>query len=131
MILWKLLKKYLYFYQYSANCVHSSRCGTNLMSDAIGDVYACDHLLDGKYYLGFMSDEYPLLDMVKKSITMQFGQEKILRPECQLCDVKMVCQERCLAHLNPNNLNMLCKRHYLFCSEILKNLKNIQQISKG
>ncbi|EMK0363250.1 TPA: anaerobic sulfatase maturase [Klebsiella aerogenes] len=107
-----------YFTHTSGSCVHSARCGSNLVMESDGQLYACDHLINAEHRLGRL-DEQTLAAAVDASVQLPFGQQKSLRRECQTCSVKMVCQGGCPAHLNAAGNNRLCGGYYRFFSEIL------------
>ena len=107
-----------YFTHTSGSCVHSPRCGSNLVMEPDGRLYACDHLINDRHHLGQLDDR-PLAAAVDASVQLPFGQQKSLRRECQTCSVKMVCQGGCPAHLNAAGNNRLCGGYYRFFSDIL------------
>ncbi len=107
-----------YFTHTSGSCVHSPRCGSNLVMEPDGQLYACDHLINAEHRLGRL-DEQTLAAAVDASVQLPFGQQKSLRRECQTCSVKMVCQGGCPAHLNAAGNNRLCGGYYRFFSDIL------------
>lgn len=107
-----------YFTHTSGSCVHSARCGSNLVMEPDGELYACDHLINAEHRLGRL-DEQTLAAAVDASVQLPFGQQKSLRRECQTCSVKMVCQGGCPAHLNAAGNNRLCGGYYRFFSDIL------------
>ena len=111
-----------YFTHTSGSCVHSARCGSNLVMEPDGQLYACDHLINAEHRLGRL-DEQTLAAAVDASVQLPFGQQKSLRRECQTCSVKMVCQGGCPAHLNAAGNNRLCGGYYRFFSDILAPLR--------
>ena len=110
-----------YFTHTSGSCVHSARCGSNLVMEPDGQLYACDHLINAEHRLGRLLAEADLSSAaaVDASVQLPFGQQKSLRRECQTCSVKMVCQGGCPAHLNAAGNNRLCGGYYRFFSDIL------------
>ncbi len=80
-----------HFTHTSGSCVHSARCGSNLVMEPDGQLYACDHLINAEHRLGRL-DEQTLAAAVDASVQLPFGQQKSLRRECQTCSVKMVCR---------------------------------------
>lgn len=81
-----------YFTHISATCVHSARCGTNLVMEPDGKLYACDHLINSQHYLGQLANN-TLAPAVDSATRLPFGIKKSQRRECQRCSVKIVCQE--------------------------------------
>ncbi|CCI78257.1 unnamed protein product [Klebsiella pneumoniae subsp. rhinoscleromatis SB3432] len=119
-----------YFTHTSGSCVHSARCGSNLVMESDGQLYACDHLINAEHRLGRL-DEQTLAAAVDASVQLPFGQQKSLRRECQTCSVKMVCQGGCPAHLNAEGNNRLCGGYYRFFSDILAPLRPFSRDLNG
>ncbi|MCS5781444.1 anaerobic sulfatase maturase [Klebsiella pneumoniae subsp. pneumoniae] len=119
-----------YFTHTSGSCVHSARCGSNLVMESDGQLYACDHLINAEHRLGRL-DEQTLAAAVDASVQLPFGQQKSLRRECQTCSVKMVCQGGCPAHLNAAGNNRLCGGYYRFFSDILAPLRPFSRDLNG
>lgn len=119
-----------YFTHTSGSCVHSARCGSNLVMEPDGELYACDHLINAEHRLGRL-DEQTLAAAVDASVQLPFGQQKSLRRECQTCAVKMVCQGGCPAHLNAAGNNRLCGGYYRFFSEILAPVRPFSRDLQG
>jgi uncharacterized protein len=119
-----------YFTHTSGSCVHSARCGTNLVMEPDGQLYACDHLINAGHRVGRL-DEQTLAEAVDAAVRLPFGQQKSLRRECRACAVKMVCQGGCPAHLNAAGHNRLCGGYYRFFSEILAPLRPFSRDLNG
>lgn len=119
-----------YFTHTSGSCVHSPRCGSNLVMEPDGQLYACDHLINAEHRLGRL-DEQTLAAAVDASVQLPFGQQKSRRRECQTCSVKMVCQGGCPAHLNAAGNNRLCGGYYRFFSEILAPVRPFSRDLQG
>ncbi|ENI1900487.1 anaerobic sulfatase maturase [Salmonella enterica] len=111
-----------YFTHISATCVHSARCGTNLVMEPDGKLYACDHLINSQHYLGQLGNN-TLAPAVDSATRLPFGIKKSQRRECQRCSVKIVCQGGCPAHINSAGYNRLCSGYYSFFTEILAPLR--------
>ncbi|MBJ4016073.1 SPASM domain-containing protein, partial [Salmonella enterica subsp. enterica serovar Meleagridis] len=111
-----------YFTHISATCVHSARCGTNLVMEPDGKLYACDHLINSQHYLGQLANN-TLAPAVDSATRLPFGIKKSQRRECQRCSVKIVCQGGCPAHINSAGYNRLCSGYYSFFTEILAPLR--------
>lgn len=112
-----------YFTGVSPVCVHSARCGTNLVMEPDGQIYACDHLIDDKHRLGRLNGSLSLAAMVEASTALPFGRRKSTRPECQRCSVRMLCQGGCPAHLDARGHNALCGGYFRFFNELLTGLR--------
>ncbi|ENE0776862.1 anaerobic sulfatase maturase [Providencia stuartii] len=120
-----------YFTQVSSTCVHSERCGTNMMMETQGEIYACDHQANQSHYLGQFNGQQGFSDFVEASISLPFGQNKSRRKECQQCSVKMVCQGGCPAHLNQFGRNQLCEGYFAFFSLVLAPIRQYQRNAQG
>ncbi|VEB54210.1 Chondro-6-sulfatase [Salmonella enterica subsp. enterica] len=72
------------FTHISATCVHSARCGTNLVMEPDGKLYACDHLINSQHYLGQLANN-TLAPAVDFATRLPFGIKKSQRRECQRC----------------------------------------------
>ena len=59
----------------STTCVHQPTCGQSLVTEANGDVYACDHFVYPEYKVGNLTQQ-PLTEIVLSSKQQQFGLEK-------------------------------------------------------
>lgn len=119
-----------YFHQFSSSCVHAERCGTNLACDNTGQLFACDHLMDSVHYLDKFNHNLNLVNAVYRSSQYEFGRNKSLRKECQICAVKNVCQGGCPVHLQDNR-NRLCNGYFQFFSLILADLKPYPRNQEG
>ena len=53
-------------------CVHAAQCGTSVVLEHNGDVYACDHCVYPQYRLGNITTD-PLSGMVERSLQSGFG----------------------------------------------------------
>nr|WP_081758436.1 anaerobic sulfatase maturase [Chania multitudinisentens] len=120
-----------YFTHVSPNCVHAERCGGNLVMEPSGSVYACDHLIDAKHYLGRFDHVSQFAEYVATATEMEFGKTKSLRRECQSCSVKSVCQGGCPAHLGQDRYNRLCAGYYTFFSEVMAPLRSFPRNAQG
>lgn len=112
-----------YFSGFSPTCVHAKYCGNQLALETNGDLYACDHLIKEEFYLGNILKQSGLLSPLDTALQMSFGKNKSLRPECQTCSVKILCEGGCPTHLNENGKNSLCEGYYMFFSTILEEVK--------
>ena len=111
-----------YFTGFSPTCVHSKVCGNLLALETDGNVYACDHLISPEYRVGNLHVTQDLSSLVLKSAAYEFGQMKSRRPECQSCEVKILCEGGCPTHIKEGK-NILCSGYYQFFSNILSELK--------
>ena len=77
-------------------CVFEETCGTALVLEHNGDLYACDHFVEPRHRRGNIL-ETPLVEMVGSVQQRQFGLAKRdALPRCCIeCDVRFVCNGAC------------------------------------
>ncbi|NLF38065.1 anaerobic sulfatase-maturation protein [bacterium] len=80
-------------------CIYAERCGTALVLEHNGDLYACDHYVYPEYRLGNIADK-PLADMVFSDAQSKFGMDKFatLPGQCMRCPVRFACNGGCTKH---------------------------------
>ncbi len=85
--------------QGGALCVFAERCGTALVLEHNGDLYACDHYVYPDQRLGNIM-ETPLVEMVHSPRQCAFGDSKCdaLTRTCRACPVRFACNGDCLKH---------------------------------
>lgn len=120
-----------YFTHVSQTCVHSERCGTNLVMEAQGQIFACDHQINSNHHIGNILEQTPLSELVLNSIELPFGQNKSTRRECQSCTVKAVCQGGCPAHINSMGKNKLCEGYFQFFNTVMAPLRKYERSMRG
>ncbi|QIA52248.1 anaerobic sulfatase maturase [Pantoea agglomerans] len=83
----------------NSSCVISEKCGGNLIVEANGDVYSCDHFVYPEYRLGNIND-HEIKAMVNSSKNRTFSQNKMnnISKECLTCSVLAVCNGGCQKH---------------------------------
>jgi uncharacterized protein len=106
-------------------CVFSPVCGHAMVIEHSGDVYSCDHFVDGDYLLGnIMTD--PLERLVNSPRQEVFGKNKhiSLPGYCRRCRFLFACHGGCPKDrfaLTPDGepgLNYLCEGYRLFFTHI-------------
>ena len=105
----------------STTCVHQPTCGQSLVTEANGDVYACDHFVYPEYKMGNLTQQ-PLTEIVLSSKQQQFGLEKSqkLTALCRRCEFRKLCYGGCPKHRfvslenEPNPHNYLCASYRYF-----------------
>jgi len=105
----------------STTCVHQPTCGQSLVTEANGDVYACDHFVYPEYKVGNLTQQ-PLTEIVLSSKQQQFGLEKSqkLTALCRRCEFRKLCYGGCPKHRfislenEPNPHNYLCASYRYF-----------------
>jgi uncharacterized protein len=111
-------------------CAYAPTCGGAVVLEHNGDVYACDHFVNPRYFLGNIA-EVPLKEIVASGKLRRFGLDKRDRlPSCcQECDVLFACNGECpknrFIHTpdGERGLNYLCtglKRFFLHVDESMR-----------
>lgn len=106
-------------------CVFNKTCGTGLVMEYNGDLYACDHFVEPQYLLGNILN-IPLIEMVGSAQQRRFGLAKrdALPATCRQCEVRFVCNGGCpknrilLTESGKPELNYLCEGYRAFFSHI-------------
>ena len=95
-------------------CVFSEVCGQALAMEHNGDVYACDHFVDGDYYLGNIHNQ-ELGSLAQSSFIKTFGDNKREKTakKCQTCPVLFACRGGCPKN-RIDGLNYLCEGYRQF-----------------
>jgi len=114
-------------------CMFEETCGTALVLEHNGDLYACDHFVEPLHRLGNIR-ETPLVDMVGSAQQRAFGQAKRDLPaQCQACEVRFVCNGGCLKNRlrSPASgeppLNVLCEGYKAFFTHIDRPMRRIAE----
>ncbi len=102
-------------------CVFAETCGTALVLEHNGDLYACDHYVYPRYKLGNLFNK-TLGEMVNSPAQRKFGADKqtTLPKYCRECDVKFACNGECPKHRflrtidGEPGLNYLCAAYKRF-----------------
>lgn len=78
-------------------CVHAKTCGTAVALEHNGDLYSCDHYVEGDYLLGNITKGRTLLQLVSSPQQQSFGNAKLdtLPEYCRRCDVRFACNGGC------------------------------------
>ncbi len=112
-------------HQPAALCIFSEVCGTAMVLEYNGDLYACDHFVEPSWLLGNL-DELSLVQMAGSALQQQFGAAKrdALPDECLSCDVRFACNGGCpknrirRASNGQEGLNYLCEGYRTFFHHI-------------
>ena len=77
-------------------CIFSQTCGTALALEHNGDLYSCDHFVDGGHFLGNIKNE-SMEKLVSSEKQRRFGQYKFdsLPKYCIKCEVRFACNGEC------------------------------------
>lgn len=122
----------------SQMCHHAPSCGQQLMMEANGEVFSCDHYSYDSHSLGNVKQS-ALQALVQSETQVQFGQakNKQLSLQCQQCDFLPLCQGGCPKYrLNSNadnqKVSTLCNGYQLFYRHALpKMLKMVDAMNSG
>ncbi len=106
-------------------CIFEETCGSALAMEHNGDLFACDHYVEPRYYLGNLA-ERTLVEMVGSSMQNQFGQAKrdTLPQYCLDCEVRFVCNGGCPKNrfiatpTGEEGLNYLCEGYRTFFNHV-------------
>ena len=106
-------------------CVFEETCGTALVLEHNGDLYACDHFVEPRYRLGNVL-ETPLAELMGSEQQHRFGLTKrdALPRTCRECAVRFVCQGGCpknrILHTSDGEprLNYLCEGYRAFFTHV-------------
>ncbi len=106
-------------------CIFDETCGTALVLEHNGDLYACDHFVEPKYHLGNLAT-LSLTEMMDSDARRAFGLAKweTLPRYCRECEVRFVCNGGCpknrFLHTpdGEQGLNYLCEGYRAFFNHI-------------
>ena len=106
-------------------CIFDETCGTALVLEHNGDLYACDHFVEPRHHLGNIR-ETPLVGMVASEPQRQFGIAKrdTLPRYCRECSTRFVCNGGCpknrVLHTPDGEpgLSYLCEGYKAFFTHI-------------
>ncbi|MTH45948.1 anaerobic sulfatase maturase [Intestinirhabdus alba] len=80
-------------------CVINETCGGNLIVEANGDIYSCDHFVYPEHKLGNINhDSSEELVNSPKNIAFGHGKLKNISKDCINCTVRSVCNGGCPKH---------------------------------
>jgi uncharacterized protein len=111
-------------------CVFDKTCGTAMVLEHNGDLYACDHFVESEYLLGNLA-ETGLETLVGSEKQTEFGLAKrdALPKYCTECPVRFVCNGGCPRNrisYTPDGepgLNYLCEGYRAFFAHINGQMK--------
>jgi uncharacterized protein len=116
-------------------CIFAKQCGSSIILEHNGDMYACDHCVYPQYKLGNILADDPM-SAVNKSLQSGFGvsKETALPRWCMECEVLAACQGGCPKHrfaktyYDEPGLHYLCSGYKNFFLYIRKYLKIMTQL---
>jgi len=113
------------FSGYSSLCEFAPRCGTALVLEHTGELFACDHFVDPAHALGKLGGR-PLGELAGRAAQRDFGarKERDLPGRCRKCDQLPACNGGCPKDRllrEPGEtapLNYLCPGYRMFFRHI-------------
>ncbi|CAI0779891.1 anaerobic sulfatase maturase [Serratia entomophila] len=120
----------------TGSCVINETCGGNLIVEANGDVYSCDHFVYPEHKLGNINQTQPER-LVNSAENINFGQSKLtnISKDCLNCSVRPVCNGGCPKHRfnlssdgRPNK-NYFCEGFSLHLNHALPMMDCILQLT--
>ncbi len=99
----------------TSRCVNRERCGDQLVIEADGSVYACDHAVDAAHRLGRLGDDH-LVDLLDHPVLRALGDEKARLPStCRRCRSRVACRGGCpLRRDTVTGVAALCEGYRTF-----------------
>ncbi|ECA8972325.1 anaerobic sulfatase maturase [Salmonella enterica subsp. enterica] len=97
-----------------SSCWLNETCGGNLIVEANGDIYSCDHFVYPENKLGNINND-DLLQLVNKIENIEFGQRKFtnISKECHQCFAKHICNGGCPKQRFELSSNGIANKNYL------------------
>lgn len=86
------------------SCVFQPSCGDNLVIEANGDIYECDHYVYPDFKLGNITD----LDLKSTFGNKVNSSKKALSNECKMCIYKSICNGGCPKHRFNQGRSYFC-----------------------
>lgn len=81
------------------SCLMGETCGDNLIVEANGDIYSCDHFVYPEHKLGNINqDDLPTLVNSPQNIAFGQSKRKNISSECLRCAVRPLCNGGCPKH---------------------------------
>ena len=116
-------------------CVFQEVCGSALILEHNGDLYACDHFVEPAHRLGNIL-ESPLADLAASPRQRRFGLDKRdhLPLPCRTCDVLFACRGECPRNrflrlsVEEAPLNYLCKGYKHFFHHIDASMRRMAEL---
>ncbi|MBM4368798.1 MAG: radical SAM protein [Deltaproteobacteria bacterium] len=99
----------------ASRCINRERCGDQLVIEADGTVYACDHAVDEAHRLGRLGDDR-LVDLLDHPALRALGDDKArLATACRRCRFVASCHGACpLRRETATGVAALCKGYRAF-----------------
>jgi len=122
---------------HNSACVINETCGGNLIVEANGDIYSCDHFVYPEHKIGNINYDDPA-QLVNATANRMFGQRKLtnISKECLSCAVRPVCNGGCpkqrfvISSDGRPNKNYLCEGFYLHLNHSLPIMKKLLMLMR-
>jgi uncharacterized protein len=100
-------------------CVFEQTCGSAMVLEHNGDLYACDHFVQPAFRLGNIL-ETPLAELAGSEQQRRFGLDKrdVLPRACRDCEVYFVCHGGCPKNRLVRDINCLCEGYRAFFTHV-------------
>lgn len=107
------------------SCVSAKKCGGNIIIEANGDVFSCDHFVYPQHKLGNIHLTN-LINLVNSSKNESFGNKKLenISNNCLKCSVRFLCNGGCPKHRFGISSNGLPNENY-FCAGYKKYFNHV------
>ncbi len=115
-------------------CIFKKECGGVPIVTHSGDVYSCDHYVDGDHFMGNLMN-VPLQEMLNSDIQTDFGRKKrtMLPAICTSCPVLSMCNGECPKNrfiTTPDGefgLNYLCSGYRKFFTHLQPFIEEVRK----
>lgn len=115
-------------------CIFKKECGGVPIVTHSGDVYSCDHYVDGDHFMGNLMN-VPLQEMLNSDIQTDFGRKKrtMLPAICKSCPVLSMCNGECPKNrfiTTPDGefgLNYLCSGYRKFFTHLQPFIEEVRK----
>ena len=109
----------------TSSCVINETCGGNLVVEANGDLYSCDHFVYPEHKLGNINHDNPA-ELVNSAKNIAFGQHKLkkISKDCLNCAVRSVCNGGCPKHRFTISSDGQANKNY-FCDGFSLHLHHV------
>lgn len=125
----------VWYGQPASMCIFCETCGTALALEHTGDLYACDHYVEPRYWLGNIR-RHEIINLIGTEKQAKFGLNKrdTLPSFCQKCAVRFICNGGCPKNRirrtpdGEEGLNFLCEGYKTFFTHIDEPMRLMVQL---
>lgn len=116
-------------------CAFCETCGDGLAVEHNGDVYCCDHFVDGGHRLGNLL-QTPLAELARDARQTAFGTDKFstLPRQCRRCEWLFLCHGECPEHRHAvsddgeGSMNALCAGYRRFFAHTADDMRLMRSL---